>query len=302
MDIRVAAGKGNEAHIIERPGLWMEADALAALSADLVEVASKTLPKGSLTYGVFSGDQERLEKTIITLVRRKADGHPIAFNCLAVMDIDLGDRPMEVLHLGLVMVDPNERSQGLSWVLYGLTCMLLLFRNQLRPLWVSNVTQVPAIVGMVSETFDQVYPTPDADQPRSLRHLLIARQIMLLHRHVFGVGAEAGFEEDRFVITNAYTGGSDALKKTYEDAPKHRDEIYNSFCEDQLDYTRGDDLLQLGQINLATTRSYLRESVPRASLAGLAMTIGFVTLQRLLLPAVHWFDNTKPWGILRKSA
>ena len=40
------------------------------------------------------------------------------------------------------MVDPDARSRGFSWVLYGLTCVLLFVRNGLRPLYVSNVTQV----------------------------------------------------------------------------------------------------------------------------------------------------------------
>ncbi|MEM7723207.1 MAG: hypothetical protein AAF376_12620 [Pseudomonadota bacterium] len=277
----------------------MSPEDLRALSEDLITVASKTLPRGALTYGVFSGDPERLKSSVITLVRRVSDGQPVAFNALALMEIDLGDRPDDVVHLGLVMVDPDQQSRGLSWILYGLTCILLLFRNQLRPLWVSNVTQVPAIVGMVSETFADVFPTPERPEERTLRHLLIARAIMREHRHVFGVGSDAGFDEDRFIITNAYTGGSDDLKKTFEEAPKHRDAIYNDFCEQSLDYARGDDVLQLGRIDLGVTRSYLRNSVPKASLVGVLMTLAFLLLQRLVLPAVYWFDSSRHWNTLR---
>jgi hypothetical protein len=61
---------------------------------------------------------------------------------------------------------------------------------------------------------------------------------MRRHRAVFGVGDEAGFDEARFVITNAYTGGSDALKKSLETAPRHRGERYNAFCARELDYER----------------------------------------------------------------
>ncbi len=229
---------------------------LAQLAADLRQVAGRTLPASELTYGVFSGDRAALSRSVITLVRRKADGAPVAFNALALMDLRLGTRDVQVLHLGLVMVDPEERSRGLSWVLYGLTCFVLLLRGGGRPIWVSNVTQVPAVVGMVADTFAQVYPAPQAtaNRPgrRSLTHLLLARQIMADHRHVFGVGADAGFDEDRFVITNAYTGGSDALKKRFDQATPHRDPAYNDFCAGMLDYDRGDDLLQLGQVDLPT--------------------------------------------------
>ena len=299
LDLTLATGKQFETRIVERPGLWMAPEELATLSEDLVTIASKTLARGSLTYGVFSGDPERMKSTIITLVRRKDTGQPVAFNALALMNITTLGEPMEVLHLGLVMVDPDEQSRGLSWVLYGLTCILLLFRNQMRPLWVSNVTQVPAIVGMVGESFNGVFPTPQRPKERSLLHLLLARTIMADHRHVFGVGADAEFDEDRFVITNAYTGGSDDLKKTFEEASHHRDQIYNDFCQDMLDYDRGDDLLQLGQFDLSTAAGYLKNSVPRASLAGVGVTLVAVTLQRLLLPAIHWFDNRRRFGTLR---
>ena len=284
---------------MERPGRHLSGEAIERLSADLVEVASKTLPRGALTYGVFAGDADRMASSIITLVRRRSDGRPVAFNALAIIEIDLGHGPIEVLHLGLVMVDPDLRSRGLSWILYGLTCVLLFFRNQMRPMWVSNVTQVPAIVGMVSETFSDVRPTPGHPRDRSLMHLLVARAIMRDHRHVFGVGGDAGFDEERMVITNAYTGGSDELKKTIEAAPKHRDPAYNTFCAEALDYGRGDDFLQLGRIDLDTVRRYARDSVPRAALAALALTTAFVALQRLILPVVHWFDTSRPFGALR---
>lgn len=299
LNLTFATGKQFETRIVERPGLWMPQEELTALSEDLIAVASKTLARGSLTYGVFSGDPERLKSTIITLVRRKDTGQPVAFNALAVMEVTSMAEPMEVLHLGLVMVDPDQQSRGLSWVLYGLTCILVYFRNQMRPLWVSNVTQVPAIVGMVGETFSGVFPTPQRRGQRSLQHLLLARAIMRDHRHVFGVGPDAGFDENRFVITDAYTGGSDDLKKTFDDAPKHRDPAYNAFCEEALDYDRGDDVLQIGQLDLAAASGYLRNSVPKASLAGIGLTLAVLMLQRLVLPAIHWFDSSRHWDTLR---
>ena len=203
------------------------------------------------------------------------------------------------LHLGLVMIDPDARSRGFSWMLYGLTCLVLFVRNQFRPLWLSSVTQVPAAVGMVSETFSDVFPGADGGVRRSFNHLVLARQIMAHHRHVFGVGAEAGFDEERFVIRNAYTGGSDHLKKTFADAPKHRDPRFNEFCARELDYARGDDVLQVGRIDLAAARRYLLDDVPRRSLPGVLGALAFVALQRGALPLVYWFSPGRPWGILR---
>lgn len=299
MDVTLRSGPDYTVRIVERPGLWMDAAALADLSASLRVIAGRTLDAGSLTYGVFSGDKARMGAVIITLVSRR-DGTPVAFNALAVMTLDTAPRPTEVLHLGLVMVDPDERSRNLSWVLYGLTCFLIFFRRQFRPVWISNVTQVPAVVGMVSQMFSSVWPSPDGGR-RTLNHLLLAREIMAAHRDVFGVGQEAGFDEDRFVITDAYTGGSDDLKKTWEAAPKHRDTRYNNYCQDTLNYARGDDVLQLGQMDVAAMRGYLSREVPKSAVLGLLLTGALVALRRIVLPAVHWLDSAHAFSILRPA-
>jgi hypothetical protein len=196
------------------------------------------------------------------------------------------------------MVDPTARSQGLSWILYGLTCFLLFARNGMRPLWISNVSQVPAVIGMVTESFADVEPRPDKPQP-GFERLLIARQIMRWHRSAFGVGPEARFDEQRFVIENAYTGGSDDLKKTFNDAPKHRDARYNNFAQSLLDYARGDDVLQLGLVNLPAAQRYAKKEVPPESLPGLLLGGAFLSMQAIILPALHWLDARKPWGSLR---
>lgn len=303
LDLRLRAAGGLRVRIMERPGLWMADVDLDALVADLRHVAAQTLGPGTLTYGVFSGDRARLEQTIITLISA-ADGRPVAFNALAVMTLATDPAPTEVLHLGLVMVDPGERSRNLSWLLYGLTCFLLFLRHQFRPLWISNVTQVPAVVGMVTTMFSDVWPAPRGlgAPRRTLGHLILARRIMADHRHVFGVGPDAGFDEDRFVVTDAYTGGSDDLKKTFAAATAHRNAAFNSFCRDQLDYDRGDDLLQIGRMDLAAVSRYLRREVPPSQIAGLLLTGALVLVGKLILPVLHWADSTRPWSILRPHA
>jgi hypothetical protein len=299
IDLTLRTQSGQRTRIVESPGLSLPKAELDDLVAQLRSVAAKTLPQESLTYGIFSGEPERLSRAIVTLICEEDSGRPIAFNALSLMDVVLDGEPTEVTHLGLVMVDPDVRGQGLSWVLYGLTALVLFARDGLRPKWISNVTQVPSVVGMVSDTFSDVYPSPLPGARQSFAHLQLARGIMAHHRAVFGVGAEAGFDEARFVITNAYTGGSDALKKTFEIASKHRDTIYNDFCEHELNYDRGDDVLQLGRIDLAGARRYLTSEVPHGSLPALLAASAVLALQRLVLPVVYWMDDTRAFGILR---
>jgi hypothetical protein len=302
IDLTLRTAAGQRTRIVESPGLSLPRDELDALVAQLRVVAAKTLPEESLTYGVFSGESERLKRAVITVISDEETGRPIAFNALSVMDVALDGEQVAVTHLGLVMVDPDVRGQGLSWVLYGLTALVLFARDGLRPKWISNVTQVPAVVGMVSDTFSDVYPSPQPGSRRSFAHLQLARGIMARHRAVFGVGDEAGFDETRFVISDAYTGGSDALKKSFEVAPKHRDAIYNEFCARELDYVRGDDVLQIGRIDLAGARRYLLREVPSGSLPALLATSAVLALQRLVLPVMHWLDDRRAFGTLRPRA
>ena len=299
LDLSLPVGQSRRMRIVERPGLWMASDKLADLIAQLRKIASRTLGDKDLEYGIFSGDRTRLESTFITLVTDSKTGAPIAFNALPVIPLELDGRPVDLLHLGLVMVDPDQRSKGLSWVLYGLTCFLLFVRNQARPIWISNVTQVPAVVGMVSETFSEVFPDPATPAPRKFRHLVLARQIMRSYRYVFGVGPEAEFDDQHFIIRNSYTGGSDNLKKSFEQAQKHRHAVFNEFCSAQLDYVRGDDVIQIGKLDLAAARRYLSDSVPKRAWALVGVAAIMTLVQRAILPIVYWLNADREWGRLR---
>jgi GNAT superfamily N-acetyltransferase len=299
IDLSLRTHPGHVTRIIESPGLSLPQDELDRLVAQLRAVAAKTLPASELSYGIFSGERERLSRAIVTLISEEDSGRPVAFNALSVIEVELDGAPVDVTHLGLVMVDPDARGQGLAWVLYGLTTLVLFLRDGLRQRWISNVTQVPSVVGMVCETFSDVYPSPRPEARQSFAHLQLARGIMRQHRAVFGVGGEAGFDESRFVITDAYTGGSDALKKTIEEAPQHRDPLYGEFCARELNYDRGDDFLQIGRIDLAAARAYLFEQVPHRSLPGLLVASFVLALQRLVLPVIHWLDDSRTFGTLR---
>lgn len=299
-ELRVAPGI--RARIVERPGYSMAPEACAQIISDVRSIAARTLPDDEpLDYGILTGTRDRLENSILTILYDEASGEPVAFNALAVMDVQLHGRPVEVVHLGLVMIAPGTRNRGFSWALYGLTCIFLLARRQLRPMWLSNVTQVPAIVGMVCDGFSDVYPNPQTGNRCSFEHLLLAREIMAKHRSVFGVGSDAVFDEASFVIANAYTGGSDNLKKTFEESPKHRNDVFNDFCKDELDYGRGDDVLQLCQLDLSSMKRFLLKDVPRRSMPAVLVTLAVVSLNRLVLPLVYWFSANRQWGVLRPS-
>jgi hypothetical protein len=91
------------------------------------------------------------------------------------------------------------------------------------------------------------------------------------------------------------------LKKTFEIAAKHRDKDYNQFCQDQLDYQRGDDVLQIGMIDMASGKRYLLKSVPRAAIAQLLVQAGIILAGSIIAPLLRWLDASKPMGRLRSA-
>lgn len=288
---------GVRIRIIEQPGLWMSDSECQQVIGDLAHVVSK-MDKGNLEYGVVQGKKEALDRSILTIIYDR-ENVPVAFNALAFMDCILRGVSTKVVHLGLVVVDPNCRAKGFAWALYGLTTFLLYFKNHLRPLWISSVTQVPAVVGMVTASLTNVFPSGEEGEHRSFDHLVLARQIMNDYRLVFGVGSDATFNEDKFIIENSYTGGSDNLKKTFEEVQLHRDPKFNEYCKRHLDYKRGDDFLQIGQINLRTSWVYISRMVPRDSIMAVLSKITFTFLDSIMLPVTNWFASRQNFKELR---
>ncbi len=298
INLRIESSSTTFTRVYERPGLWMSEDEKKTLLSDL-ETVVETLKVGRLDYGVLSGNGETLNQVVITLIYDKATGRPFAFNALTLMSCIIRGRPETVIHLGLVVVDPNYRAKGLSWVLYGLTTFLLFFKNCFQPVWVSNVTQVPSVLGNVAEAFGNVFPNPIEKTRRSYDHLILAREIETKHRAVFGVGPEAEFDEENFVLKNSYTGGSDNLKKTFEQTAKHRNDIFNNFCKDQLDYSRGDDFLQIGQMTIKTYYQYMIHSIPKDSILTILYKMIFTLIEVSLIPVIQWFTPDQRMGVLR---
>ncbi len=300
MRLSFNASRAHRVEIHDRPGKSMAPENVAKLINDCRLVVRTCLGGQELDYGLFDPAMDAWSKTVITLIRRRSDNMPIAFNAMPMLPVTRGDREEHVLHLGLVMVDPDERSGGLSWILYGLTCFALFLRGRMRPLWVSSVTQVPAVVGMVSETFGNVYPAQSGTR-QSFAHRHLAHQIMQHHRLAFGVGDDAGFDLDGQIITNAYTGGSDNLKKSFDVAAKHRIERYNDYCAEALNYTRGDDVLQIGVIDLGAGQRFLSRSVPKSALPQLLVQALVVGVGAVIAPLIQWLDSRKTYQRLRPT-
>ncbi len=250
VDGTVPFGREYRLRLIERPGLTLEDAELGRLVADLQSVSDRCVPGGPLRYGVLSGARERLADAILAVAYRREGGDVVGFSAMVGLEILLEDRPTRVVHAGLAIVDPSLRNQGLCVALTAAPGVLAFLRNGLAPLWFTNVTQVPAVAGVFTKALADVFPTPDRRFAPSSRHAALVGEVMRHHRAAFGVGEEADFDERSFVIRNAYTGGSDFLKKSFAQCSKHRDQRFNAWLGDVLNYERGDDVIQAGRMSL----------------------------------------------------
>lgn len=250
-----------EATIYDKPGLWMGDSELAGLRAEITSVAAAAIP-GELTYGVFRPERRPYENRLIVVGRHVGRGEAVGFNAMPELAVSTPEGPVRVLHLGLLVIHPSYQRQGFQGLLYGLGAFSAIHRIPERPVWMSNVTEVPAVFGAVCDHFMDAYPSYTRTGPPPPRHRAIALAMMRDHSHEFGVGKDAGFDAERFVIQGSYTGGSDALKKTFDVAPKYRVEAANAFCRAQLDYDRGDDFLQIAQLDITAISNWLALRIP----------------------------------------
>lgn len=284
--------------IIESPRLWMSDKEIESLVADIKTIAVSAQLQ-NLDYGLFKDQDFFLKVGLFTVIYEISTNSPVGFSSQTKLACTLRGQEVSVYHAGLAVMNPAYQSKGLSRSLYGLTTFLVFFKNKLKPIWVSSVTQVPAVFGGIVESFTDVYPSGAPAERPSFDQTQIAVSIMKNYRHVFGVGAEADFDDSSFVITNAYTGGSDGLKKTFEQCPKHRNQDYNNYCESKLNYQRGDDFLQIGQMSLLTYFKYLTHHKDEDSNAITFYKIIFLICEGFVVPIMGWFSTGKVWKTLR---
>ncbi len=283
--------------ILEKPSRHLSEVECQKMCADL-NIILKKCNLENLNYSVFAFPEQFLENGYFTIIYNELS-EPIALNIQMSIDCLYRNRMAPVYHIGLALVDPKYQSMGLSWSLYGLTTFLIFLKNKFKPIIISNVTQVPSAFGSVVEAFGDVYPDGKTTEAAPFDYQYLAQQIMEKYRYVFGVGPEAEFDIEKFIIKNSYTGGSDDLKKSFEECPKHRKTHYNDFCQSHLNYQRGDDFLQLGKIDFQTYLKVLLHNKDQSSIKVPLIESLFIVLEGFIAPVIHWFNTHENFYCLR---
>jgi hypothetical protein len=232
----------------ERPGLWCSQKMLNKILEDVRSVAAQQDGKMP-EYGILKGEKNDLDNRVIAIAYDVKSKKPIGFAAQIYLEVEMNDRKEDVLHLGLVCVAKDFRGNSISGILSVLPNLIILMKRKFKSIRISNISQVPSVIGNVAYYYDNVFPNPLSDHPQRPKHKIIAEQIFNKHKAAFGVGDDAWFNSEHQIICNSYTGGSDELKKKLTDCQMYRDSRVNNYCEQNLDYSRGDDILQIGKLS-----------------------------------------------------
>jgi hypothetical protein len=285
----LSLGRDLDFLIYERPGVWCSDKELNQIYDYLWQVAESSQgKKGIPEYGALERSREDMKTRILCIAYDKKLKRPVAFSSQVYLATAEGRFYEEVLHLGLVFIDANYQGKSISYLISVLPNALLLIKSGFRPIWISNVSQVPAVIGLVSQNYVNVWPHYEKAQKQTFMHRKLSSLIMQSHRKKFGVGEEAGFDLDKQIITNAYTGGSDLLKKTYTEAQKHRFDSVNLMCQENLDYQRGDDFLQIGILDGTVVSSVFKKRMGKKYFLAITLNMIVFGLATLLVPLMRW--------------
>jgi hypothetical protein len=284
----------------DEPGKWSSEDEIKKIQSDLLIISKNSQGKKDIPlYGPLLPGRENLRNKLITIAYDKKTGKPAGFCAQTHIELQNSNNPLIVTHLGLVYIDPAFQKKGMASILYVLPNVLNYIRMGMRPYWISSVTQVPAVVGMVSKHYAYVYPSCEEGNYQSAEQYLIGKEIMKSHRHVFGVGEDAEYDAKKQIILNAYTGGSDNLKKSFEESSKYRDEKYNDLCKNSLDYDRGDDFLQLGKLNVDTLLKFSSNKACDRPILSKTLNVSILIARNLYIPIFRFIFTTKKPGEIK---
>lgn len=263
-NFKLSIENGNYDFVIwENPGIWCHADEINNIKRDLMTVAEKAQNGKEIpTYGVFSENNEPFKNVLITIIYSHTYREPVAFSAQVKFHLNIDSKDIDVVHTGLCYIVPEQRGKGLTRFLFLYSMMVRLLISRFRAVWVSSVSQVPSVIGVVAESLQNTFPDPLKQVKQTSMHKKIGIAIMQNHRESFGVADDCKYNEDTQVIEDSYVNTeSFNLQKSFHEAMKHRDERVNAFCKEQLNYEVGDDFLQIGQVSISCVLIFLKQLI-----------------------------------------
>jgi hypothetical protein len=243
--------KKHSIEVYDCAGLTMSYFKLKHLQKELIEIGKQSLDEIP-NYQCFSKDMKDFDRLIISVARNK-NGKAIAFCSSYVLEAgELG----QILHLGLTCIGPEARGLGLTHKLTSKVIYRYFTHHaKLGSFWVSNVACVLSSLGNVALHFEDVYPSPFSSAPTD-RHKELANLINKNYRKELFINSSSTFDSDKFIFQGSVKGTT--FQKEAENIQfHHRDQEVNDFFKNIMNFSNGDEVLQIGRVSLMSYPKYL---------------------------------------------
>lgn len=237
--------------VYDCPGLKLSYFKLRHLQNELLEIGKQTLDKIP-NYQCFSKDMNEFNRLIITVARNDT-GKAIAF-CSSYI-LEAGEHG-DILHLGLTCIGHEARGLGLT---HKLTSKVIYryFTHHAKfgSFWISNVACVLSSLGNVALHFEDVYPSPFNSIPGE-KHKELADLINTKYRKELFINSLSTFDSNGFIFRGSVKGT--IFQKESENIQfHHRDHEVNDFFKNIMNFSNGDEVLQIGRVSLMSYPKYL---------------------------------------------
>lgn len=241
-----------------KPGTWMTDEQLEELTTKIRETALTSfdaLPD----YQVLRGTREEFSDKVIALAWCP-DGSLAGFCSTVIFNIDgVGD----VQHLGLTVVRPQDRSNGLTHILTSRAVKGYLMKHKplFGKLWITNCAAVLSSLVNVAKYFEDIYPSPFHGKANRAIYDRIAAAIDEHYRDKIYISEDAFFDHDSYVFRKSVEGT--VFKKDRNDKRfHHRNSELNNYYKNMMNFEDGDEVLQIGYVStLAAFRHMYERSI-----------------------------------------
>jgi hypothetical protein len=240
----------------DQPGRWMTDKDLDELHEQLLATAAASMGDNIPDHFLLRRESRRaaMANRVVSIAFEAGSNRPIAFTAMVYLPFE-GDL---VLHLGLTMIGKKFRGRRLQSPLFS-RCLMLPMYNLFRTSYtVTNIAASPAGIGACSDYFCNVFPNyaEPAESPSPL-HLAVARHVLGNFRYEFACSTAAQFDERTFVVrgSNSAKGGGapEFIKEDGNPVSRYKRSACNEFCASRLNLSRGDELFQVGQVDLVVS-------------------------------------------------
>jgi hypothetical protein len=228
-----------------QPGNWMNDEDLSSLKRDLDGVNQEG--GLNLAYGVFVPGISLADvrifcaKANICVIRDEKGLVGFFYHVI------LQEKPFCVIHGGLLVINRNK---GVDLLLGPYHHMALLQWKKYKNYYFTNISNNPAAIGHFSNGFSHVWPSHKSNliRPPSKDYVVV---LNLLYRHyIQQYFPNEGMKLDpkRFVLT--YQLKDMGFEGDMRKLSRYPEIESNVFCMFWIDYSKGEDLVQVGVVDL----------------------------------------------------